>query len=146
MAFVGGGSLVAEVTDARRIDASPVQANGVIDRVVHVKGGTNFRVSYRIDGQRFATEDLPVGQGTAPTEPTLGTTVCVEAAAAAPKTVRLCGQKYPSGDDVIPAKGLLALAGVAGTVMAAGWIVVTGRQQKRDSRRAGSAYGAGPRP
>ncbi|MEU6454502.1 hypothetical protein [Streptomyces sp. NPDC047065] len=132
MALAAGCSLAGQITDARRIDASPVRVSGVVDRVVHVKGGTDVRVSYRIDGRRFAAEDLPVGQTT---DPTPGAAVCLEAAATAPQTVRLCGQKYPNGDDVIPAKGLLAVAGLAGTSMATGWFVVLGRHRKHADRQ-----------
>ncbi len=132
VALAAGCSLAGQITDARRIDASPVRVSGVVDRVVHVKGGTDVRVSYRIDGRRFAAEDLPVGQTT---DPTPGAAVCLEAAATAPRTVRLCGQKYPNGDDVIPAKGLLAVAGLAGTSMATGWFVVLGRHRKHADRQ-----------
>ncbi|MFF8777671.1 hypothetical protein ACF07W_10445 [Streptomyces sp. NPDC015140] len=132
MALAAGCSLAGQIRDARRIDASPVRISGVVDSVVQVKGGADVRVSYRVDGRRFATEDLPVGQTT---HPTPGAAVCLEAAATAPQTVRLCGQKYPNGDDVIPAKGLLAVAGIAGTSMATGWFVVLGRQRKHAERR-----------
>ncbi|WP_432080099.1 hypothetical protein [Streptomyces sp. WAC 04229] len=132
MALAAGCSLAGQITDARRIDASPIRVSGVVDDVVRVKGGTVSRVSYRIDGRRFTTEDLPVGHVT---DPAPGATVCLEAAATAPQTVRLCGQKYPNGDDVIPAKGLLAAAGIAGTSTAAGWFVVLGRQRKHADRQ-----------
>ncbi len=93
--------------------------------------GTTFRVSYRVEGRRFATEDLPVGQVAEPAIPTVGTTVCLEASAEHPETVRLCGQRYPSGDDMIPAESLIVVAGTAGTLMAAGWILMVIRQNRR---------------
>ncbi|MEU6653749.1 hypothetical protein ABZ904_31020 [Streptomyces sp. NPDC046900] len=139
VALAGGCSLAGEMSDARRIDASPVRVRGVVDRVVPVKGGTTFRGSYQVEGQRFATEDLPVGQGAKLTDPTVGTTVCLEASTVHPETVRLCNQRYPSGDDMIPTEGLIVVAGAAGTLMAAGWILVVTRQERRENRRSVSA-------
>ncbi|MET9044374.1 hypothetical protein ABZX34_16190 [Streptomyces sp. NPDC004362] len=139
VALAGGCSLVGETSDARRIDASPVRVHGVVDRAVPVKGGTTFRVSYRVEGRGFATEDLPVGQVAEPAIPTVGTTVCLEASAEHPETVRLCGQRYPGGDDMIPAEGLIVVAGTAGTLMAAGWILMVIRQERRENRRSVSA-------
>jgi hypothetical protein len=128
-ALAGGWSLAGEISDARRIDASPVQVQGVVDRAVPVKGGTEYRVSYRVGGRRFATGDLPVGQGAEPADPEVGTAVCLEASAERPETVRLCGQKYPGGDNLIPAEGLLVVAGTTGTLMAVGWFVMVGRER-----------------
>lgn len=136
VALVGGCSLASEISDAGRIDASPVRVHGVVDRVVQVKGGSNIRVSYQVDGQRFATEDLPLGHGPGLTDPPVGTAVCLEAAAAHPETVRLCGQKYPGGDNMIPTEGLLVLAGAAGALMAAGWILAGARQDRRERERS----------
>ncbi|MEU1045822.1 hypothetical protein ABZ400_11770 [Streptomyces sp. NPDC005897] len=136
MALVGGCSLAGEISDARRIDASPLRVSGVVDRVVQVKGGTHVRVSYQAAGRRFVTEDLPVGQRAQATDPAVGTTVCLEASAEHPGTVRLCGQRYPGGDDMIPTEGLVVLAGAAGALMAAGWIVAVTRQERRERERS----------
>lgn len=138
VALAGGCSMAVEISDARQIDASPVRVHGVVDRVVQVKGGADIRVSYQVGGQRFATEDLPVLQGVGRTTPTVGTAVCLEVSAEHPESVRVCGQRYPGGDDKIPALGLVA-AGTAGVVMAAGWIVVATQQKRRDNRSSSSA-------
>ncbi|MFJ5276427.1 hypothetical protein [Streptomyces parvulus] len=103
--------------------------------MVQVKGGTKAHVSYRVDGHRFTTNDLPVAGKSGPEPPEPGTAVCLEAAATDPGTVRLCGQKYPTGDKVIPALGLLTAAGIAGTAMAGGWFTVTARQRDLATRR-----------
>ncbi|MGC0413888.1 hypothetical protein RKD32_006817 [Streptomyces sp. SAI-195] len=139
VALVGGCSLVGEISDARRIDASPLRLQGVVDRVVQVKGGARVRVSYQVGGQRFGTEDLPVGQRAGSTEPTVGTAVCLEASTEHPGTVRLCGQRYPGGDNMIPTEGLVVLAGAAGALMAAGWTVTVTRQETRERERSESA-------
>ncbi|WP_371794208.1 hypothetical protein [Streptomyces sp. NBC_01718] len=139
MALAGGCSLAVEISDAQKIDASPVRVHGVVDRVVQVKGGADIRVSYQVGGQRFATEDLPVLQGVGRTTPTVGTSVCLEVSAEHPESVRVCGQRYPGGDDMIPTLGLVAAAGTVGVVMAAGWIVVATQQKRRDNRGSGSA-------
>ncbi|WP_333744910.1 hypothetical protein [Streptomyces ardesiacus] len=81
VALVGGCSLAGEISDARRIDASPLRVNGVVDRVVQVKYGTHVRVSHQAGGQRFVTEELPVGQSAGLTDPLVGSSVCLEASA-----------------------------------------------------------------
>lgn len=139
VALVGGCSLAVEISDAQKIDASPVRVHGVVDRVVQVKGGAKIRVSYQVGGQRFATEDLPVLQGAMRTTPTVGTAVCLEASAEYPESVRVCGQRYPGGDDKIPAWGLVTAASTVGVLAAAGWIVVATQQERRDNRGSGSA-------
>ncbi len=136
VALVGGCSLAGEILDARRIDASPLRVNGVVDRVVQVKYGTHVRVSYRAGGQRFVTEDLPVGQSAGLTDPVVGSAVCLEASAEQPGTVRLCGQRYPGGDNMIPTDSLAVLAGAAGALTAAGWIVAVTRQERRERERS----------
>ncbi|MFE4920851.1 hypothetical protein [Streptomyces sp. NPDC056661] len=116
--------MAAEISDAQKIDASPVRVHGLVDRVVQVKGGADIRVSYQVGGQRFAIEDLPVRQGAMRTTPTVGTAVCLEVSAEYPESVRVCGQRYPGGDDKIPAWGLVTAASTVGVLVAAGWIVV----------------------
>ncbi|MGW1752118.1 hypothetical protein ACWCRD_42215 [Streptomyces sp. NPDC002092] len=133
---MGGCSLAGEISDAARIDASPVRVHGVVDRVVQVRGGSEIRVSYQVDGQRFATEDLPLGRGAGSTDPAVGTVVCLEAAVEHPETVRLCEQEYPGGDNMIPTEGLVVLAGATGALMSAGWIVAVARQEKRERERS----------
>jgi hypothetical protein len=137
VALAGGCPLVGNISDARRIDASPVRVQGVVDRVVPVKGGAEFRVSYEVGGMRFATEALPVGSVL--DQSRVGTAVCLEAASQHPQTVRICGQKYPGGDDMVPTEGLIVVAGTIGALIAAGWIRMVARQEREDSRRSGSA-------
>ncbi|WP_193777661.1 hypothetical protein [Streptomyces sp. E5N298] len=136
VAVVGGCSLAGEISDARRIDASPLRVDGVVDRVVQVKYGAHVRVSYQAGGQCFVTEDLPVGHTAGLTDPVVGSAVCLEASAEHPGTVRLCGQRYPGGDNMIPTEGLVVLAGAAGALMAAGWIVAVTRQERRERERS----------
>jgi len=40
---------------------------------------------------------------------------------------------------MIPAEGLIVVAGTAGTLMAAGWILTVTRQERRENRRSVSA-------
>lgn len=93
-------------------------------------------MSYQVGGQRFSTEDLPVAQEAGVTDPAVGTGVCLEASAEHPGTVRLCGQRYPGGDNMIPTEGLVVLAGSAGALMAAGWTVAVTRQERRERERS----------
>lgn len=138
-ALAGGCSLAGEMSGARRIDASPMRVDGVVERVVPVKGGATITVSHQVGGQRFATEGLPVGRVAGLTYPTVGTGLCLEASTEHPKTVRLCGQRYPGGDDMISTEVLIVVAGSAGTLMAAGWIRMVARQKRRDDRGSSSA-------
>lgn len=139
VALAAGWSLAGNISDARRIDASPIRVHGIIDQVVPVKGGTEFRVSYQVGGKRFATKALPVGNVLDQADPRVGTPMCLEASSQRPKTVRLCGQKYPGGDDMVPTEGLVVVAGTIGALIAAGWILMVTRQERRDNHRSGPA-------
>jgi hypothetical protein len=46
--------------------------------------------------------------------------VCLEAARGHPGVVRLCGERYPSGDDMYPTYVLVAVAGAIGVCVVAG--------------------------
>ncbi|OIJ68113.1 hypothetical protein WN71_009995 [Streptomyces mangrovisoli] len=127
VALAAGRSLAGEVSGARRIDASPVRVQGAVDRIVPVKGGRTYRVSYEVDGKHYTTGGLPVGSHGTAAEPSVGTTLCLEAAARHPSTARLCGQRYPGGDDMIATEGLIVLAGTVVALMALTWHVVYGR-------------------
>jgi hypothetical protein len=139
VALAAGWSLAGNISDARRIDASPIRVHGIIDQVVPVKGGTEFRVSYQVGGKRFATKALPVGSVLDRANPKVGTAVCLEASSQHPEKVRLCGQKYPGGDDMVPTEGLVVVAGAMGALIAAGWILMVARQERRDNHRSGPA-------
>ena len=139
VALAGGCSLAGNISDARRIDASSVRVHGVIDQEEPVKGGTVFRVSYQVGGAQFATKALPVGSVLDQANPGVGTAVCLEASSQHPETVRLCGQKYPGGDDMVPTEGLVVVAGTIGALTAAGWILMVVRQERRDNRRSDPA-------
>ena len=89
-----------DVTDQWRkaalIDASPVTVKGVVDHVMPQKGGVSYDTAYTVGGSSYST-------GLALDEVDnvrLGTKVCLQAAATAPRTVRLCGERYPQGNGV----------------------------------------------
>jgi hypothetical protein len=113
-------SMASQLRDAQRIDASPIRVQGVVDRITSFKGGEDVRVSYDVAGRRYSTEGLPSNR--MPDGLAVGTRVCLEAAADHPGTVRLCGRRYPAGDDWLPTL-LLIVAGTAGTFLALGFAV-----------------------
>jgi hypothetical protein len=114
-------SMASQFRGAQRIDASPMRVQGVVDRITYVNKGVEVRVSYDAAGRRYSTEGLPVDR--MPDGLAVGTRVCLEAAADHPSTVRLCGQRYPAGDDWPPTFLLLIVAGTAGTLLALGFAV-----------------------
>ncbi|MFE0627552.1 hypothetical protein ACFW3D_11305 [Streptomyces sp. NPDC058864] len=125
--------LYGQVRGADRIDASPVRVDGVVEEVTTGKE-TSARVGYDIAGRHHAEDDLPVPH--MPGRVVVGAHLCLEAAADHPRTVRLCGQRYPAGDDMPPTAVLGIVAGTAGTLCAAGF-VVSGLRDRRPSRSEG---------
>ncbi|MFJ9731281.1 hypothetical protein ACIRUL_07980 [Streptomyces sp. NPDC101171] len=113
--------------DARRIDAAPRRVTGVVEHAVpEPKGGVRMEIAYTVGVRRYATHrelfDLPYG-----TKPRAGVRVCLEVAASRPTTNRLCGQRYPAGDDWVPAYGLMAVAGTIGVLACAGTVLAARR-------------------
>lgn len=124
--FLGSQLLAAE-----RIDGSPVRVRGAVERITTGKG-REVRVGYEAAGRHFSDDWLPSAAMSA--DLAVGDSLCLEAAARHPGTVRLCGQRYPAGDDA-PATAILAMvAATAGTLCAAGFAVSglrAGRQAGR---------------
>ncbi|MFF2200887.1 hypothetical protein [Streptomyces sp. NPDC058145] len=113
--------------DARRIDAAPRRVTGVVEHAVpEPKGGVRMEIAYTVGARRYSTDrelnDLPYG-----TKPGAGVRVCLEVAGSRPATNRLCGQRYPAGDDWVSAYGLMTVAGTIGVLCCAGTVLVARR-------------------
>ncbi|MDX2703815.1 hypothetical protein PV350_13230 [Streptomyces sp. PA03-6a] len=131
--------LYGQVRGADRIDASPVRVDGVIEEVTFGRG-TSARVGYEVAGRPLADRDLPVSQ--MPGRVAVGAHPCLEAAADDPRSVRLCGRRYPAGDDMPPTAVLGIGAGAAGTLCAAAFAVSGYRD--RCPQAPGRPASAGP--
>lgn len=125
--------LVGQLRDAARIDAHPVRVRGVIERVESGKGGESARVGYDLAGRHYSEDNLPTAH--MPGDVAVGARLCLEAAADDPGTVRLCGRRYPAGDDALPTAALTIVGGTAGTLCAASFAV----SGLRARRRAGTS-------
>ncbi|MFD3456634.1 hypothetical protein ACFWVC_31230 [Streptomyces sp. NPDC058691] len=130
--------LIAQLRAADRIDTSPVRVRGVVERVTASGrgGGRDVRVGYELAGHHFSDTGLPDRK--MPEHLAVGDSLCLEAAGRHPGTVRLCGQRYPAGDDMPPTAILVLAAATAGLLCAAGFAVSGLR-----ARRSGAA---GPDP
>ncbi|MFB6675353.1 hypothetical protein ACFCWG_23630 [Streptomyces sp. NPDC056390] len=128
VAVLGGCSVSRQWRQAERIDAAPVRVTGVITAIEHVpKSGSEQVIAYRVQGHRHTvTRSL----GTGPGSPGVGHRVCLEADRDHSDVVRLCGERYPSGDDMYPTYVLVAVAGAIGACVVAGVAVGV----RRDSR------------
>ncbi|MDX2812870.1 hypothetical protein PV410_09915 [Streptomyces sp. PA03-5A] len=131
--------LYGQVRGADRIDASAVRVDGVIEEVTFGRGAS-ARVGYEVAGRPLVDRDLPVSQ--MPGRIAVGARLCLEAAADHPRSVRLCGRRYPAGDDMPPTAVLGIVAGTAGTLCAAAFAV----SGYRDRRPQASGRPASARP
>ncbi|MFF3562382.1 hypothetical protein ACFYXS_20320 [Streptomyces sp. NPDC002574] len=142
LAFLLGGLgatwfLIAQLRAADRIDASPVRVRGVVERVRETgKGGREVLVGYELAGRHFSDSGLP--EAKMPEQLGAGDSLCLEAAGRHPGTVRLCGQRYPAGDDLPPTAILVMVGATAGMLCAAGFAVSELRVRRRGA--------AGPEP
>ncbi|MGW6480598.1 hypothetical protein ACWGDS_22350 [Streptomyces sp. NPDC055059] len=112
VAVLGGCSASRQWRQAERIDAAPVRVTGVVTAVEHVpKSGDEQVIAYEVQGRRHTVKR---SLGTGPGSPGAGHRVCLEADRARPDVVRLCGERYPSGDDMYPTYVLVTVAGAIG--------------------------------
>ncbi|MCX4642381.1 hypothetical protein [Streptomyces sp. NBC_01446] len=61
--------------------------------------------------------------------------MCLEADRARPDVVRLCGERYPSGDDMYPTYVLVTVAGAIGACVVAGVAVGVRRRSRSEPAR-----------
>ncbi|WP_329569320.1 hypothetical protein [Streptomyces sp. NBC_01361] len=133
LAVVGGCSASRQWRQAERIDAAPVRVSGVVAAVEHVpKSGYEQVIAYEVQGHRHT---LTRALGTGPGSPEVGHRVCLEADRDHPGVVRLCGERYPSGDDMYPTYVLVAVAGAIGTCVVAGVAVGVRRRSRSKPAR-----------
>ncbi|MGW6137895.1 hypothetical protein [Streptomyces sp. NPDC055140] len=132
MAVLGGCSASRQWRQAERIDAAPVRVTGVVTAVEHVpKSGDEQVIAYEVQGHRYTARR---SLGTGPGSPGAGHRVCLEADLDHPDVVRLCGERYPSGDDMYPTYVLVTVTGAIGACVVAG--VAVGVRRRIDSKPA----------
>ncbi|MFD0060106.1 hypothetical protein [Streptomyces sp. NPDC056690] len=118
VAVLGGCSASRQWRQAERIDAAPVRVTGVVTAVEHVpKSGYEQVIAYEVQGHRHTVRRA---LGTGPGSPGPGHRVCLEADRGHPGVVRLCGERYPSGDDMYPTYVLVTVTGAIGACVVAG--------------------------
>jgi hypothetical protein len=128
VAVLGGCSASRQWRQAERIDAAPGRVTGVVTAVEHVpKSGYEQVIAYEVQGHRYTVRR---SLGTGPGSPGAGHRVCLEAARDHPGVVRLCGERYPSGDDMYPTYVLVAVAGAIGVCVVAGVAVGVRRRSR----------------
>ena len=66
--------------------------------------------------------------------PKPGHGVCLEASRTHPEVVRMCGERYPEGDDMYPVYILVTLFGTAGLLFVIGYLVTGARQARHMAR------------
>ncbi|MFC9456263.1 hypothetical protein [Streptomyces sp. NPDC056983] len=100
VAVLGGCSASRQWRQAERIDAAPFRVTGVVTAVEKVpRSGDEQVITYEVQGRRHTVRRA---LGTGPGSPGPGHRVCLEADRGHPGVVRLCGERYPSGDDMYP--------------------------------------------
>ncbi|MGW8681781.1 hypothetical protein ACWGNN_12090 [Streptomyces sp. NPDC055817] len=132
VAVLGGCSASRQWRQAERIDAAPVRVTGVVTAVEHVpKSGYEQVIAYEVQGRRHTVRR---SLGTGPGSPGVGHRVCLEADRDRPDVVRLCGERYPSGDDLYPTYVLVTVAGAIGACVVAGVADGVRRSRSKPSR------------
>ncbi|MFJ8993481.1 hypothetical protein ACIRQH_24200 [Streptomyces sp. NPDC102279] len=102
-----------EWQQAELLDNTGIRVTAVVHHVVPAAGhGQPVRADmvYALAGHRHSTRKVLNGGYPLPRK---GDRVCLEASGEQPRLVRLCGDRYPDGDDRFPT---LALTGVAATI------------------------------
>jgi hypothetical protein len=133
VAVLGGCSASRQWRQAEQIDAAPVRVTGVVTAVEHVpKSGDEQVIAYEVQGHQHTVRRA---LGTGPGSPGTGHRVCLEADRDHPGVVRLCGERYPSGDDMYPTYVLVAVAGAIGTCVVAGVAVGVRRRSRSKPAR-----------
>ncbi|MET7681615.1 hypothetical protein [Streptomyces sp. NPDC005423] len=133
-----GAMMLREWQQAELLDETGIRVTGVVSRVVLSTGkGEPVRgeIVYTVAGRRHTVRKAPNG-GYPP--PRKGDRVCLEAARERPRLVRLCGDRYPDGDDGFPTLVLVAVAATIGLLVVAGHWINTRRELLTASARTTS--------
>ncbi len=109
---------------AELLDETGIRVRGTVSHVApqpaaRTGGLLYYAVTYTVTDHRYtvsrSTSDYP--------RPRKGDRVCLEAARKQPRLTRLCGDRYPDGDDGFPALALTTVAATIGLLFVTGhWI------------------------
>ncbi|MFD9793578.1 hypothetical protein ACFWXK_21820 [Streptomyces sp. NPDC059070] len=119
---IGAGMMAHQWQQAELLDKTGVRVTGVVSRVVLPtgKGQISGEIAYTVAGHRHTVRKTPHGGYPHPSQ---GDRVCLEAAREHPRLVRLCGDRYPDGDDEFPTLALITTAASIGLLFVTGhWI------------------------
>jgi hypothetical protein len=129
IAVFGGCSATLQWQRAELIDDTGVRVTGVVSRIIDP--GTKYQgqeISYTVDHHRHT---VVRNLDTDLSHPKPGHRVCLEAARTHPDVVRMCGERYPQGDDMYPVHILVTVFGTAGLLFVTGYLVTGARQARR---------------
>jgi hypothetical protein len=124
----GAWSATLQWQRAELIDNTGVRVTGVVSRIVDP--GTKYEkqeITYTVDGRRHT---MVKNLDTDLSHPKRGHRVCLEAARTRAEVVRLCGDRYPQGDDMFPVYVLVTVFGTAGLLFVIGYLVIGARQAR----------------
>ncbi|MGV9707301.1 hypothetical protein [Streptomyces sp. NPDC003483] len=124
---LGGGMMAHEWRQAELLDETGTRVTGVVSRVV-LPTGRGERISgeivYTVAGRRHTVRKVPNGGYPHPRK---GDRVCLEVAREHPRLVRLCGDRYPDGDNGFPTLALVTVAAAIGLLFVTGHWITTRR-------------------
>ncbi|WP_369249936.1 hypothetical protein [Streptomyces sp. R41] len=137
IAVFAGCSAAFQWQRAELIDDTGVRVTGVVSRIADP--GTKYQkqeISYTVDGGRHTTVR---NLDTDLSRPKPGHRVCLEASRTHPDVVRMCGERYPQGDDMYPVYILVTVFGTAGLLFVIGYLVTSARRapHEQDVARLG---------
>ncbi|MFE4698191.1 hypothetical protein ACFRIC_14095 [Streptomyces sp. NPDC056738] len=127
---LGGGVMRHDWRQAELLDDTGIRVTGVVIRVVVPtgKGEKSDEIAYTVAGRRYTVRKVPNGGYPLPPK---GTRVCLEAAREQPRLTRLCGDRYPDGDDGFPSFVLFTVAATIGLLFVTGHWLTTRRELRR---------------
>ncbi|GGN73619.1 hypothetical protein GCM10011579_051870 [Streptomyces albiflavescens] len=129
IAVFGGCSATLQWQRAELIDDTGIRVTGVVSRIIDP--GTKYQrqeISYPVDHHRHT---VVRNLDTDLSHPKPGHRVCLEVARTHPGVVRMCGTRYPKGDDMYPVYILVTVFGTAGLLFVIGYLVTGARQTRR---------------
>ncbi|MEV3854830.1 hypothetical protein AB0J38_10935 [Streptomyces sp. NPDC050095] len=131
----GGFSAARQWQLAERIDGSPVRVRAAVTSVEKDRKHWRQTLSYELDGRPHQVR-RELGDG--PGSPPVGAHRCLEADRTRPTLTRLCGERYPGGDDLFATYLLVAVAGLVGCGVVLGIARWHRREAAREATREAS--------
>ncbi|MFF3891454.1 hypothetical protein [Streptomyces sp. NPDC001914] len=129
---LGGGVMRHDWRQAELLDDTGIRVTGVVTRVVVPtgKGNKSDEIAYTVAGRHYTVRKVPNDGYRLPRK---GARVCLEAARERPRLTRLCGDRYPDGDDEFPSFALFTAAATIGLLFVTGRWLTTRRELRRSA-------------